>query len=109
MNGRTDTETIGTQSPTRLDALLARLRPAWFALAACRGAGVDQFVTRDSRAATRAREVCAGCPVRVECLDYALDDPSIVGIWGGTSARERSRLRAGVTRNCPTIETEVAA
>lgn len=32
-------------------------------------------------------------PPRVECLDYALADPSLVGVWGGTGKAERRALR----------------
>jgi hypothetical protein len=41
-----------------------------------------------------ARAICARCPVRVECLDYALEvgDP-LLGVWGGTSKLERRRMR----------------
>lgn len=39
-----------------------------------------------------AREVCASCPVRGLCLDEALRD-GLVGIWGGTTYRQRERLR----------------
>jgi WhiB family redox-sensing transcriptional regulator len=41
-----------------------------------------------------AKRVCARCPVRVECLDYALANNEKDGIWGGTSGRERRRLKA---------------
>jgi WhiB family redox-sensing transcriptional regulator len=48
-----------------------------------------------------ARAMCAGCPVRSECLEYALDNKEAFGIWGGTSERERRQLRRG-------LKTEVA-
>jgi hypothetical protein len=41
----------------------------------------------------RARAVCEGCPVRQECLDVALADDSLVGLWGGFTAKERAELR----------------
>jgi len=40
-----------------------------------------------------ARAMCAGCAVRSECLEYALDHREAFGIWGGKSERERRRLR----------------
>jgi WhiB family redox-sensing transcriptional regulator len=36
-----------------------------------------------------ARRVCAGCPVRLECLRTALDNREDYGIWGGTTPDER--------------------
>ena len=45
----------------------------------------------------RQREVSARCPVRIECGDYAQSfEPALVGIWGGTSSKER--LSLGRTR-----------
>jgi WhiB family redox-sensing transcriptional regulator len=39
-----------------------------------------------------AKAVCRECPVRDECLAYALDHREHDGVWGGLSARERRRL-----------------
>ena len=45
-------------------------------------------------ASTReAKEVCRGCVVREDCLEYALANGEKFGIWGGMSERERRRLR----------------
>jgi WhiB family redox-sensing transcriptional regulator len=41
----------------------------------------------------RARQVCDECPVRVDCLDYALETNQDSGIWGGTTEDERRVLR----------------
>ena len=42
--------------------------------------------------AAQARQVCAGCPVRVACQEYALHEP-VQGIWGGLSDDERDVMR----------------
>jgi WhiB family transcriptional regulator, redox-sensing transcriptional regulator len=42
---------------------------------------------------SRAKLVCAACPVRVACLDWALASHQEAGIWGGTSEDERRALR----------------
>jgi WhiB family transcriptional regulator, redox-sensing transcriptional regulator len=39
-----------------------------------------------------AKQVCADCPVKLRCFDYALS-AGMVGIWGGTTYEERSKLR----------------
>lgn len=44
--------------------------------------------------AAKAKEICAGCPVRFDCLNWALDTAQEYGIWGGMTRRER-RAHAG--------------
>lgn len=39
------------------------------------------------------KSICGPCAVRGECLAYAVAHPSLTGIWGGTSHRERDRMR----------------
>lgn len=77
------------------------VRPDWMEHAACRGIDPNLFFpTRPEGAGTggeveAAKKVCAGCPVREECLEYALDNGEKFGIFGGKSERERRRLRRG--------------
>lgn len=66
---------------------------AWQDFANCRGADVDIFFP-DRGASTRgAKEICAACQVRAECLDYAVTRGEKFGIWGGLSERERRKIR----------------
>ena len=37
----------------------------------------------------KAKQLCAGCPVRTECLAEALDNQIEWGVWGGMTERER--------------------
>ena len=41
----------------------------------------------------RAKQVCAGCQVRISCLDWALATGQDAGVWGGTGEDERRALR----------------
>lgn len=41
----------------------------------------------------RAKAVCDKCPVKERCLEEALNDNEIFGVWGGTGRREREELR----------------
>lgn len=41
----------------------------------------------------RAKAVCAGCPVRDECLEFAMATNQDHGVWGGLSEQDRRRLR----------------
>lgn len=65
---------------------------AWQDQAACRDADPDLFFTSDDQARREALARCAGCPVRLECLDHALEHRETYGIWGGTDEQERKRL-----------------
>ena len=67
---------------------------SWFDAAACRGASPAMFHPErgDWRAETLARQVCASCPVTQQCLEHALTNQETLGMWGGTSARERRRI-----------------
>ena len=40
-----------------------------------------------------AKAVCGGCPVRIECLEYAVASDEEYGIWGGFDPGERRLLR----------------
>src|SRR4051812_35644806 len=44
-------------------------------------------------AANTARQICARCPVRATCLTHALVSGERYGVWGGTSGRQRAKLR----------------
>ncbi|MEU9662708.1 WhiB family transcriptional regulator [Streptomyces chartreusis] len=46
----------------------------------------------EGAALNRAKAICTGCPVRTECLAYALDHRIEHGIWGGMTERERRSL-----------------
>jgi WhiB family transcriptional regulator, redox-sensing transcriptional regulator len=61
----------------------------WHQYAACRDVDPEIFYPGQGRSAQPAREVCAGCRVRSECLDYALNDGDARawGVWGGTTPR----------------------
>ena len=71
--------------------LYAALRPDWMTRAACTGRTAVMF---DTRNALHAKNLCATCPVVTPCLDHALADPSLQGVWGGTTETDRDRLRA---------------
>jgi WhiB family redox-sensing transcriptional regulator len=45
--------------------------------------------------APRAKALCAGCPNRQPCLDFALDNGITEGIFGGTSPAERRAMTKG--------------
>jgi WhiB family transcriptional regulator, redox-sensing transcriptional regulator len=69
--------------------------PAWHAHGACRTAPASISWFPEHTGFSEAKQVCASCPVRQECLEWAMaQDSCLAGISGGTSQRERDRLRA---------------
>jgi WhiB family redox-sensing transcriptional regulator len=65
----------------------------WMDLAECAGVDPDLFFPERGGDSRSAKAICATCPVQPECLEYALANGELFGCWGGTSERERRRLR----------------
>ncbi len=72
----------------------------WQYRAACRGEDSNMFFApnyferkeeKEAREA-KAKAICATCPVRAECLDYALRTREPHGIWGGLNEAERKAM-----------------
>ena len=66
---------------------------SWQDYANCLGVDPDLFFPERGASTREAKEVCRGCVVREDCLEYALVNGEKFGIWGGMSERERRRLR----------------
>jgi WhiB family redox-sensing transcriptional regulator len=70
----------------------------WGERALCRSADPEELFV-EGAAQHRAKALCTGCPVRLECLSYALDNRIEHGIWGGATERDRRAL----LRRRPTV------
>ena len=80
--------------PRRSLATPARFAARWRELAACRGADLEVFFPGRGESAESARRVCAACPVRQPCLDYAVTNRIVHGVWGGLTGWERRALQS---------------
>ena len=69
------------------------LDTGWKDLSTCLGVDPDLFFPERGASTREAKEVCRGCEVRIDCLEYALQNGEKFGIWGGMSERERRRIR----------------
>ena len=65
----------------------------WHDHANCLGVDPDLFFPGRGASTREAKEVCRGCEVRHDCLEFALQNGEKFGIWGGLSERERRRIR----------------
>ena len=66
---------------------------AWQSRANCMGVDPELFFPERGASTREAKEVCRGCVVRSDCLEYALANGEKFGIWGGLSERERRKVR----------------
>ncbi len=64
----------------------------WRDLGACRGLDPEVFFPETDDEAEVAKNICDGCDVRIACLEHALASREKVGVWGGTTERERRRI-----------------
>ena len=78
----------------RTPATPAPAPAGWRERAACRGADLQVFFPGRGESAEPARRICAACPVRQPCLDYAISHGIVHGIWGGLAERDRRGLRS---------------
>jgi WhiB family transcriptional regulator, redox-sensing transcriptional regulator len=74
------------------------LSDGWWDTAACRNAEPELFfpisaTTANGAGVARAKQVCASCPVKSQCLGYALEHRQEQGIWGGLTEDERRLLK----------------
>src|SRR5487761_188003 len=64
----------------------------WHSRGLCVGADPEAFFPSHGDPGTGARQVCAACRVRNECLSYATAADEL-GIWGGFDQQERRNLK----------------
>lgn len=70
----------------------------WQQKAACATEGdPDLFMDQKAQSIMLAKQICQKCVVRVYCLDEALKN-NLSGTWGGTSDKERLRMRRSSRR-----------
>ncbi|MFP1624275.1 WhiB family transcriptional regulator [Streptomyces sp. 5K101] len=75
----------------------------WREYAACRNADPDLFFPIGTGApalvqAEAAKLVCERCPVREQCLAWAMENNQESGVWGGLSEDERRSLKRRTQR-----------
>jgi WhiB family redox-sensing transcriptional regulator len=64
----------------------------WMQTGKCRELPPETFFPSDGVGVEIARRICADCPVKEPCLEYALYNRIEHGVWGGASERERRRI-----------------
>lgn len=64
----------------------------WQNDAACLGTDPEMFFP-EGPAASQTLRICQHCPVFQQCLDHAMDNPTLRGIWAGTTDVQRRAMR----------------
>jgi WhiB family transcriptional regulator, redox-sensing transcriptional regulator len=78
----------------RTPATPARFAACWQERAACRGAPIEVFFPGRGETAGPARQICARCPVCQQCLEFAVSNRIVSGIWGGLTGPDRRALQS---------------
>lgn len=77
-------------SPIRL---VLRDSEGWRGLAACSAGPSAKFFPPSEEHAEEAKQICASCPVRLECTAYAISTGPAYGIWGGLDTDQLDAMR----------------
>lgn len=64
----------------------------WRADAACLEYPAEMWFPETGDPAHDARRICSGCPVKTECLLFALEHKTEFGIFGGLGYKQRVKL-----------------
>jgi WhiB family redox-sensing transcriptional regulator len=95
------------EKPTPRERSLRIVMPldrSWQPIALCRGNHSHLFFPPSTterkdereRREIRAKSICKVCPVRSDCLDYAMTIKEPYGIWGGLTETERRQVLARI-------------
>tara|TARA_R110002020_G_scaffold246713_5_gene460612 strand:- start:3327 stop:3659 length:333 start_codon:yes stop_codon:yes gene_type:complete len=81
----TSKEGIGKSKSQKVD------EKEWRLFAACSGLPTEWFypINKNKADIKKAKTVCSGCFVQVECLTYAVENGEEWGVWGGVSSTVR--------------------
>lgn len=93
-----------SDSPT-FDPQSARATPPNVVMerGACRGVKFEVFYPEAGGQYGQAQRICTACPVRAECLVWAVETRQMFGMFGGLTPRER---RALMKRKKPKVQVE---
>ena len=83
----------------------------WRLEAKCRGVNPGVFYPGRGEVLVDALAICGACPVRQECMEFAVVESEETGVWGGLSMRQIRRVRrrwrtSGVMPRAPWVEFE---
>lgn len=75
-----------------MDLSTAAADREWMTQSACRDEPPSLFYPLQGHVPGRAKDICRGCPVQEECLDYSIEIRDWEGVWGGVPGRKRKLI-----------------
>lgn len=80
--------------------------PPFFSQGACLNSDPDLFFEDADEDADQPNPtvvtICNRCPIQVDCLNWAMETDQRHGSWGGTTPRQRRKIRTPIMRSsCP--------
>lgn len=86
--------------------ILGFLAEPWADQALCAQTDPEMFFPDKGGTPAPAKRVCMACPVRSECLEFALANEVRHGVWGGLSERERRKVNKRRVAAVAVVETD---
>jgi WhiB family redox-sensing transcriptional regulator len=80
----------------------------WMNEGACKGNQEMFFDETHLKVVRAAREICASCVVKFQCLDHAIANKE-VGVWAGTTTNERAKLMRKSKKESAKVQTTVSS
>lgn len=78
---------------TTVSGIIAEMRPSWSSRGVCNDLDPELFYPARGESTKEPKQACSQCRIAAQCLSFALESGEKHGIWGGTSERERRRMR----------------
>jgi WhiB family redox-sensing transcriptional regulator len=95
------TVSLTTRLPFNLSSVIVSSLE-WREQAACKNTTTSNFYPEKDEI-THAKKVCEQCPVKQQCLDFAIKNHEVHGIWGGMGYRSRLRYMKQLKQTRPPV------
>jgi WhiB family redox-sensing transcriptional regulator len=73
-------------------------RPSWMGRASCKNLDVEMFFPKRGLPKKEVVRICGACPVREECLSFAVLNGERQGMWGGLTSGARRGMYSKIKK-----------
>jgi hypothetical protein len=107
MDGVMSRVDLSLLDPASIERASKTIATPWRQFALCLNYEPDLWYSEEAGDGVKAVRICAECPVRSDCLGWALAHNETHGIWGGVSGRGRMRIRAHMRQKDSSIPATI--